>query len=101
MVRHLGVVGECNIQYALNPESEEYCIIEVTSRSVAVVAMFPCFPVEVCRSSYESVYIRLVYFCLFYFVVALGTGTVVLLLGWAVPGGRLSKIVQRVLRGTR
>lgn len=25
----MGVVGECNIQYALNPDSEEYCIIEV------------------------------------------------------------------------
>ncbi|EFA81772.1 dihydroorotase [Heterostelium album PN500] len=31
-VRHLGVVGECNIQYALNPDSEEYCIIEVNAR---------------------------------------------------------------------
>jgi carbamoylphosphate synthase large subunit len=31
-VRHLGVVGECNIQYALNPESSEYCIIEVNAR---------------------------------------------------------------------
>ena len=30
--RHLGVVGECNIQYALNPESEEYFIIEVNAR---------------------------------------------------------------------
>lgn len=29
VVRHLGVVGECNIQYALNPDNEEYCIIEV------------------------------------------------------------------------
>lgn len=29
VIRHLGVVGECNIQYALNPESQEYCIIEV------------------------------------------------------------------------
>lgn len=31
-VRHLGVVGECNIQYALNPNSTEYCIIEVNAR---------------------------------------------------------------------
>ncbi|KAF2070217.1 hypothetical protein CYY_008463 [Polysphondylium violaceum] len=31
-VRHLGVIGECNIQYALNPDSEEYCIIEVNAR---------------------------------------------------------------------
>ena len=29
VIRHLGVVGECNIQYALNPISKEYCIIEV------------------------------------------------------------------------
>lgn len=29
VIRHLGVVGECNIQYALNPHSREYCIIEV------------------------------------------------------------------------
>jgi hypothetical protein len=27
--RHLGAVGECNIQYALNPASQEYCVIEV------------------------------------------------------------------------
>jgi len=32
VIRHLGVVGECNIQYALNPESREYCIIEVNAR---------------------------------------------------------------------
>ena len=29
VIRHLGVIGECNIQYALNPTSKEYCIIEV------------------------------------------------------------------------
>ena len=32
VVRHLGVVGECNIQYALHPESERFCIIEVNAR---------------------------------------------------------------------
>lgn len=32
VIRHLGVVGECNIQYALNPFSKEYCIIEVNAR---------------------------------------------------------------------
>ncbi|PCI29577.1 MAG: carbamoyl phosphate synthase large subunit [SAR324 cluster bacterium] len=31
-VRHLGVIGECNIQYALNPKSEEYRVIEVNAR---------------------------------------------------------------------
>ncbi|KAJ1460559.1 hypothetical protein M885DRAFT_509598 [Pelagophyceae sp. CCMP2097] len=32
VVRHIGVVGECNIQYALCPYSERYCIIEVNAR---------------------------------------------------------------------
>lgn len=32
VIRHFGVVGECNIQYALNPNSEEYFIIEVNAR---------------------------------------------------------------------
>ncbi|KAJ8018738.1 Carbamoyl-phosphate synthase [ammonia], mitochondrial [Holothuria leucospilota] len=31
-VRHLGIVGECNIQYAPHPNSLEYCIIEVNAR---------------------------------------------------------------------
>lgn len=32
IIRHLGVVGECNVQYALNPKSEQYFIIEVNAR---------------------------------------------------------------------
>lgn len=32
VIRHLGIVGECNIQYALDPESEEYRVIEVNAR---------------------------------------------------------------------
>ncbi|KAK2562270.1 CAD protein [Acropora cervicornis] len=32
VIRHLGVVGECNIQYALNPDSKQYYIIEVNAR---------------------------------------------------------------------
>ncbi len=31
-IRHLGVVGECNIQYALHPESGDYRVIEVNAR---------------------------------------------------------------------
>ena len=31
-IRHLGVVGECNIQYAFHPGSEEYRVIEVNAR---------------------------------------------------------------------
>eukprot|EP00061_Rhincodon_typus_P011860 g37196.t1 len=32
VVRHLDIIGECNIQYALHPASLEYCIIEVNAR---------------------------------------------------------------------
>ncbi|MBX3009589.1 MAG: carbamoyl-phosphate synthase (glutamine-hydrolyzing) large subunit [Melioribacteraceae bacterium] len=31
-IRHLGIVGECNIQYALDPESQDYRVIEVNAR---------------------------------------------------------------------
>lgn len=31
-VRHLGVIGECNIQYALDPKSDRYRVIEVNAR---------------------------------------------------------------------
>jgi hypothetical protein len=34
VIRHFGVVGECNIQYACSPNSEEYYIIEVISLAV-------------------------------------------------------------------
>jgi len=32
VIRHLGIIGECNIQYALDPLSEDYRIIEVNAR---------------------------------------------------------------------
>ena len=32
VIRHIGIVGECNIQYALDPKTERYCIIEVNAR---------------------------------------------------------------------
>ncbi|KAL1915643.1 uncharacterized protein VTP21DRAFT_6402 [Calcarisporiella thermophila] len=32
IVRHMGVVGECNVQYALNPESLEFKVIEMNAR---------------------------------------------------------------------
>jgi carbamoyl-phosphate synthase large subunit len=32
LIRHLGVIGECNIQYALDPDSDDYRIIEVNAR---------------------------------------------------------------------
>jgi carbamoyl-phosphate synthase large subunit len=47
VVRHLGIVGECNIQYALDPKSQDYCIIEVNprlSRSSALASKATGFP---------------------------------------------------------
>ncbi|MDR2247026.1 MAG: carbamoyl-phosphate synthase (glutamine-hydrolyzing) large subunit [Treponema sp.] len=32
VIRHLGIVGECNVQYALDPASEDYRVIEVNAR---------------------------------------------------------------------
>ncbi|MDD5583397.1 MAG: carbamoyl-phosphate synthase (glutamine-hydrolyzing) large subunit [Candidatus Marinimicrobia bacterium] len=32
IIRHIGVVGECNIQFALDPHSEDYRVIEVNAR---------------------------------------------------------------------
>ncbi|RMD89605.1 MAG: carbamoyl-phosphate synthase (glutamine-hydrolyzing) large subunit, partial [Calditrichaeota bacterium] len=32
VVRHLGIIGECNIQFALNPENGDYRVIEVNAR---------------------------------------------------------------------
>ena len=32
IVRHVGIVGECNVQYAFDPESEDYRVIEVNAR---------------------------------------------------------------------
>ena len=32
IVRHIGIVGECNVQYALDPQSEDYRVIEVNAR---------------------------------------------------------------------
>ncbi|MFC2088586.1 carbamoyl-phosphate synthase (glutamine-hydrolyzing) large subunit, partial [Calditrichota bacterium] len=32
VIRHLGIIGECNIQYAFDPRSEDYRVIEVNAR---------------------------------------------------------------------
>ncbi len=32
IIRHIGIVGECNVQYALDPRSEDYRVIEVNAR---------------------------------------------------------------------
>lgn len=45
IIRHLGVVGECNVQYALNPNSLEYKVIEVNARlsRSRYISQFPVF----------------------------------------------------------
>jgi len=48
VARHLGIVGECNIQYALDPRSEEYRVIEVNarlSRSSALASKATGYPI--------------------------------------------------------
>jgi len=48
-IRHLGVVGECNIQYALDPNSQKYRVIEVNarlSRSSALASKATGYPLE-------------------------------------------------------
>jgi carbamoyl-phosphate synthase large subunit len=32
IIRHIGIVGECNVQFALSPDSEDYRVIEVNAR---------------------------------------------------------------------
>ena len=32
IVRHIGIIGECNVQYAFDPQSEDYRVIEVNAR---------------------------------------------------------------------
>ena len=47
VIRHLGIVGECNIQYALDKDSQDYCIIEVNprlSRSSALASKATGYP---------------------------------------------------------
>lgn len=48
VIRALGIIGECNIQFALNPESEEYSVIEVNprlSRSSALASKATGYPI--------------------------------------------------------
>jgi hypothetical protein len=47
VVRHLGIIGECNIQYAVDPKSDDYCIIEINprlSRSSALASKATGYP---------------------------------------------------------
>ena len=47
IIRHIGIVGECNVQYAFDPESEDYRVIEVharLSRSSALASKATGYP---------------------------------------------------------
>ena len=47
-ISELGITGGCNVQYALNPESFEYCVIEVNprvSRSSALASKATGYPI--------------------------------------------------------
>ena len=47
IIRHIGIVGECNVQYAFDPESMDYRVIEVNarlSRSSALASKAPGYP---------------------------------------------------------
>ena len=61
IIRHIGIVGECNVQYAFDPESEDYRVIEVNarlSRSSAPGIQQPAYRSvslpERCRVPYET-----------------------------------------------
>jgi carbamoyl-phosphate synthase large subunit len=46
-IRHLGIIGECNIQYAYNPQKSDYRVIEVNarlSRSSALASKVTGYP---------------------------------------------------------
>ena len=50
IIRHIGIVGECNVQYAFDPESEDYRVIEVNarlSRSSALASKATGYPLAV------------------------------------------------------
>ena len=45
IISELNIKGGCNVQFALNPNSFEYCVIEVNprvSRSSALASVMPC-----------------------------------------------------------
>ena len=60
VIRHLGVVGECNIQYALNPQSEEYFIIEVNARLSRSSALVSAKIINaLCSRNFQNVKLKL------------------------------------------
>jgi len=63
VVRHLGIIGECNIQYALDPESKDYCIIEVISPLASIYSRGSIwFTIDVTTAPPCTVYLRQVFY---------------------------------------
>jgi len=59
LIRALGVIGECNIQYALDPNSDDYRIIEVNarlSRSSALASKATGYPLAFIATKLELAY---------------------------------------------
>lgn len=59
VIRHLGIVGECNIQYALDPQSRNYRVIEVNarlSRSSALASKATGYPLAFIAAKLASGY---------------------------------------------
>ena len=46
IIRHIGIVGECNVQYAYDPESEDYRVIESRLKESASRFRHGVFQVE-------------------------------------------------------
>ena len=59
IIRHIGIVGECNVQYAYDPESEDYRVIEVNarlSRSSALASKATGYPLAFVAAKLELGY---------------------------------------------
>jgi carbamoyl-phosphate synthase large subunit len=60
LIRHIGIIGECNIQYALDPGSDDYRIIEVNarlSRSSALASKATGYPLAFIASKLALGYV--------------------------------------------
>ena len=70
IVRHLNIVGECNVQYAVDPESNDFYIIEVNarlSRSSALASKATGYPLGniIIKYFFYNCYINCINFSLF------------------------------------
>jgi hypothetical protein len=64
VVRHLGIIGECNIQFALNPNSTEYRIIEVCESRIISIYLSICE--RQCLDVYMYIYIHIYIYMIFF-----------------------------------